>query len=256
MQSLIDFLSSYEPQYRAIARGYEADDIGRLEQALGRELPVFYRDFLTTAAANLGFLHDELDFDLDELVDFTEMKRSMLDRMMGQLVLVGVDDTISHSDYYVHLGRPVAHSPGDGELVRSASGGREFDDQHTGYDCFHDLLFSRGFMAVRMLRLRERTFLSWQLETGTDSTHLWQPLTRTLEALGFEIPVETGPRTTLYERGGEAAVVRCSASGGMVSVYLACDERRSMGQIAHTLLDQMPSEGLQQPVAPTSSELV
>jgi hypothetical protein len=78
MQALIDFLGGYDPLYPQVAKGYPPEAIDRLEKALDRSLPPAYRDFLATAAANVGFSLEDLTFDIEEVIELALDKRPML----------------------------------------------------------------------------------------------------------------------------------------------------------------------------------
>ncbi|MEX1362566.1 MAG: hypothetical protein AB1Z98_05530, partial [Nannocystaceae bacterium] len=56
---------------------------------LGRSAPAAYRDFLSTAAANLGFTVDLVTFALDEVLDLAEAKH---DSMPANLYPIAVQD--------------------------------------------------------------------------------------------------------------------------------------------------------------------
>lgn len=249
MQSLIDFLSAYEPMYRQIVRGYSSDEITRFEQALGRPVPSVLLDFLSTAAANLGFIVGEVTFDIDELIDLATMKRGMLEGMKNLLTPVGFDLSPTAADYYIHMGRPVGD--GDGEIVRSGTGSIGFDDIHSD-PCLRDMLFFLGFHRVRMLPLVHRRKVAWYAQDfpeqgpvpNLDTLHV------ILKQLGFQPLNVTGPTLPLYERGDCAVSVSKNWTGQSFSVYVAAQSQATTDAITDTLIDSMPGQGKRRPYSP------
>ncbi|MFO7563123.1 MAG: hypothetical protein R6X02_10810 [Enhygromyxa sp.] len=241
MQALIEFLSSYEPLYRTVVKGYDERDVARFEQALGRPVPPAQRNFLLTAAANVGFLLGELTFDIDELIYMAEFKRPMLERMSGLLTPFAWDLSASHSDFYIYLGRPA--EDGDGEIVRSASGGTEFDDIHVA-PSIRDMLFYSGFQEIRMLPLIHKTDISWHsADFPKDGpTPTLAALHSLLEQLGFRSLGVTGPAHPLYERDDCAATARKNWNSPMIGITLAAKDERTLDTIAEILIDNIPGK--------------
>jgi hypothetical protein len=246
MQSLIDFLGAYEPLYPQVAKGYPPEAIARLEHALGRPLPAAYRDFLATAAANVGFPLYDLTFDLDEVIELAIEKQPLISELHDVLTPIAVDQSPSYADYYLHLGRPAGE--GDGEVVRSGAGSAGFDDIRE-YPSLRDMLFSWGFRRVRMLPLIHRAWVAWELADFADpkTAPTLAALQRILEQSGFRSLGVTGPTMPLYERGDCAGAVHEVIGGGTFSIYLAADRQPTADMIAETLCDNMPGHGKRRP---------
>lgn len=242
MQALIDFLGGYEPLYPQVAKGYPPEAIERLEQALGRSVPPVYRDFLATAAANIGFPLDDLTFDIDELIELTLDKRPMLLELSNLLTPIAIDQSPSYADYYLHLGRPAGD--GDGEIVRSGAGSAGFDDIRE-YPSLRDMLFFWGFERVRKLTLPHQCWVAWERPDFADPSTApsLAMLHRILEQLGFRALGVTGPTMPLYERGDCAASVYQPVGGVSFAIYLAANDHRAVHLVAETLCDQMPGHG-------------
>jgi hypothetical protein len=244
MQSLIDFLGAYEPLYPQVAKGYPPEAIARLEHALGRPLPAVYRDFLATAAANLGFLTYYLTFDLDEVIELAVEKKPTLP---STFTPIAVDQSPSYADYYLDLGYPTGD--GDGRIVRSAAGSMAFDDILVEYPSLHDMLFSWGFERIRMLTLPHRTWVSLEPERlgeGEDVPAL-DILDAILVRIGFRALGVTGPRMPLYERGDCAASVSALGGGLYMSIFLAASTAEVVNLVAEALCDNMPGRSRRKP---------
>lgn len=239
MQALIEFLGAYEPMYRQVVKGYSPDEIARFEQALGRPAPSTYHDFLSTAAANVGFVVGDLTFDVDELIELATFKRRMLDDMSGLLTPIAVDLSPSCADYYMHLGRPVSN--GDGEIVRSGAGSINFDDIHA-YPSLRDMLFFLGFHRIRMLPLVHRCEVVWHSQDFPKHGPVpgMAELCILLEHLGFRPLQVTGPTVPLYERGDCAAAIYRHWNNPTFSIYIAAQVQQTAHLIAETLCDNMP----------------
>jgi hypothetical protein len=243
MQALIDFLGSYEPLYRQIVKGYSSSEIARFEQALGRPTPPAHRDFLSTAAANVGFLVGDVTFDIEEITDLAALKRPLLERMSDQLTPIAVDLSPSAADYYMHLGRPTGD--GDGEIVRSGAGGSGFDDIHSD-PSLRDMLFFVGFCRIRMLPLEHRCRVVWYAEDFPEQGPVPNlgALHLLLGELGFHSLNMTGPTVPLYERGDSAAAVHKNWTGHTFSIYLAAQTPQVVDTISEILCDNMPGRGM------------
>jgi hypothetical protein len=244
MQSLIEFLGGYEPLYPQVVEGYPPEAIARLEEALGRPLPSAYRDFLATAAANIGFPHHDLTFDIEEVLELTLNKRATLP---NRLTPIAVDLSPSYTDYYLDLGRPAGE--GDGAIVCSAAGSNAFDDLWYVYPSLRDMLFFWGFERVRKLTLIHSTSIGWELGDFADpkTAPSLAELHRQLEQLGFRALGVTGPTMPLYERGDCAASVGQSMDGPTFAVYLASNSELTVNIVAETLCDGMPGHGVRRP---------
>lgn len=244
MKDLIAFLAAYQPKYAEIVQGYPEAKIEELERALGRPVPLVYRDFLATAAANLGFRVDQVTFDIDEVIELAACKRAT---MPAHIYPIAVDDEQPTSDYYLDTSR--ASYPGDGMVVSSAAGSLSFDDLHPEYMSLRDMLFSKGFREVRMLTLPHRAWVDWPLEDFADPRQAPRrdKLDQILERLGLRKLDVTGDATALYERGDCAAMVIDTVGFPTFIVLLAADQPRSVALVAETLCDAMPGHGSRGP---------
>lgn len=247
MQALINFLCTYEPLYRQIVKGYSPSEIAQLEEALGHPVPPVQHDFLSTAAANVGFFVGEFTFDMAELIELAIYKREMLANMSNVLTPVAVDLSQSSADYYIHLGRSI-NSDGDGEIVRSGTGSIDFDDIHA-YPSLRDMLFFLGFHRIRMLALEHRCEIVWYFQDFPENGTAPSPdtLHSLLEQLCFRPLNVTGPTVPLYERGDCAASVYKHWTTETFSVYIAARDRRVVDEIVETLSDNMPIPGERYP---------
>lgn len=244
MKDLIEFLGGYEPKYPGIVRGYPADEIEALEEVLGRALPVAQRDFLSTAGANVGFPHEDLTFDLSEVMELAAEKR---DAMPPTFTPLAVDLSPSYTDYYLDLGRPAAgRAPGeDGAVVCSAAGSMAFDDLWYVYPSLRDMLFFWGFERVRKLTLPHRCWVDWERADFADpsTAPTMEALAEILGNLGLRSLDVTGPTMPLYDRGDCAASVTRSMDGPTFSLHLAATDEREVRTIAEIACDRMAGEG-------------
>ena len=234
------------PTIRSIAKsvkGYPPDAIARLEEALGRPAAHRHRDIPRTAAANVGFPHDSVCFDLEEVIELAADKR---ETMPSTFTPIAVDLSPSYSDYFMDLGRPVGK--GDGAIVRSAAGSMAFDNLWYINPSLRDLLFLSGFEYVRKLTLPHRVTVSWaagQIRDPSLAPRLTQ-LRETLVQLGFRSLDVTGPKTPLYERGDCAISVVQSMESEAFSVHVAAGEVRTVNVVAETICDNMPGQAVRQ----------
>jgi len=244
MKDLIEFLSGYEPKYPGIVRGYSLEEIERLEEVLGRALPPAQRDFFSTAAANLGFSHEDLTFDLDEVMQVVTEKRDTMPPTFSPLAM---DLSPTQADYFLDLGRPAAGRPlgEDGAVVCSAAGNSDFEDLWYVYPSLRDMLFSWGFDRVRMLTLSHRCSVHWQQPDFADpsTAPTMEMLGQILENLGLRPLHVTGPTMPLYDRGDCAVSVTRSMNGPTFSMHLAATDETEALRIAEIACDQMAGQG-------------
>lgn len=237
MRDLITFLASYQPLYAEVVRGYPESRIEDLERTLGRPAPLAYRDFLATAAANLGFrIGDEVTFDIDEVIDLAAEKR---DAMPAHLYPIAVDDVQPMADYYLDTSR--APYEGDGMVVSFACGSLAFDVLRPAYPSLRDMLFVKGFREVRMLTLPHREWVHWPFEDFADprQTARCDELDSLLERMGLRKLDVTSEATALYERGDCAAIVFKSMELPPYMAMIAADDPKSAALVAETLCDGM-----------------
>lgn len=240
MQDLVTFLAGYQPDYAKIVQGYPEERITELERVLGRPVPAAYRDFLRTAAANLGFSVDLVTFDIDEVIDLAEYKR---DTMPASIYPIAVEDLQPGSDYYLDTSR--ASRDGDGMVVSSAAGSLAFDDIRPEYPSLHDMLFYKGFQEVRMLTLPHREGVSWRHEDFADPETAPQrdELEQMLTQMGLNRLGVTSDALALHDRGDCAAIVFESMRGPTFHVLLAGSGPTAVATVAETLCDSMRGHG-------------
>ena len=243
MRELVEFLASYQPQYATLVQGYSEERIAELERVLGRTLPSAYRDFLATAAANLGFRIDQVTFDIDEVIQLVEQKR---DRMPAHLYPIAVEE-LPGVDYYLDTSR--AQREGDGMVISSAAGGKAFDDIQPEYPSLRDMLFSKGFREVRMLTFRHRESVKWPLEdfASPEQAPRRDELDSLLDELGLRKLHVTSNARALYERGDCAAIVVEIMQFPTFLISLAADDPRTTALVAETLCDGMRGHGVRRP---------
>ncbi len=240
MQRLIDVLSGYQPDYVKVVQGFTDEKIAAMESALGRSLPAHHRDFLATAAANLGFFVDQVSFDIDEVIELIEYKSSILPR---HLVPLAVDDSPASTDYYLDLAR--SPMEGDGLVVSSPMGAAAYDDLEPEYPSLQDMLLWHGFRNVRMLLLPHRYSVSW----GLDAFKSPQPpqrdeLERILEHLGLSRLEISSEGRALYDGEDCAAMVRDSMKFPTFLVMFAATTKREAILLAETVCDTLPGDGV------------
>jgi len=239
MKDLITFLAAYQPQYAEVARGYPDARIDELERALGRPLPPAYREFLATAAANLGFLVDQVTFEIDEILQLIELKG---EAMPAHLCPIAVEEQPG-VDYYLDTSR--ARFAGDGMVVSSAAGSLSFADLRPEYSSLRDMLFSKGFRAVRMLTLPHRQWVDWPPEDFADPLQAPRrdELDRLLQQQGLRKLAVTSDACPLYERGDCASIVVQMMRFPNFVVLLAADQPQTVALVAETLSDGMRGHG-------------
>lgn len=240
MQDLISFLATYQPDYAKVVQGYPDERIAELEQMVGRPVPAAYRDFLRTAAANLGFSIDVVTFDIDEVIDLAEYKR---DHMPPWIYPIAVEDLQPGMDYYLDTSR--APAPGDGMVVSSAAGSLSFDDIRPTYPSLRDMLFYNGFREVRMLTLPCREWVSWDDAAFADPDRAPRrdEIDQALASMGLRRLEVTSSARALYERGDCAAMVVEQMQAKTFIVMLAADDPKTAILAAETLCDSTRGYG-------------
>lgn len=210
---------------------------------LGRPLPPAQRDFLQTAAANLGFTVDKITFDLDEVTGLAEAKG---ETMPPHIFPLAVEEQPG-IDYYLDTSRADRH--GDGMVVSSPAGRLAFDETRPEYPSLRDMLFSRGFREIRMLTLPHRQWIDWELADFTDPKQAPRrdELHALLEKLGLRKLDVTSDARALYERGDCAAIVFQPMQFQSFAVFLAAAAPDVALLAAETLCDSMRGHGVRKP---------
>lgn len=232
MQALIDFLGAYEPLYPQVVKGYPDERIAELERVLGRPVPSAYRDFLQTAAANLGFVVDQVTFDIDEVIELAEWKR---DAMPPYLYPIAVEDVQPGSDYYLDTSRPAWD--GDGMVVGFAAGSLAFDVLEPEYPSLRDMLFLKGFRHVRLPKLPHRESVSWRFEDFADpgTAPRRSEVDSALDHMGIRRLGVTSNAVALHDRGDCVAIVFESKTGGGFHILLAASDPAGVAVVAESL---------------------
>ncbi|WAS95633.1 SMI1/KNR4 family protein [Nannocystis punicea] len=247
MRDLIQFLAAYQPKYAEIVRGYPESRIAQLEHALGRSVPNAYRDFLATAAANLGFRVDEVTFDLDEVIELAEFKR---DTMPAHIYPIAVNDVQPMSDYYLDVSR--APRAGDGRVVSFPSGSLSFGQGRDEYSSLRDMLFATGFREVRMLTLPCRESVTWSSADFAEPRQAPRrgELDRILSQLGLGRLGVTSEANALHERGDCAAIVYELPESPAFMVFIAGEQPEAVGRVAEALCDGLRGHGKRRALPP------
>lgn len=239
MKELIAFISQYEPVYQEVVRGATEERVAALEAALGRRLPGAYRDFLTSAGANIGFATGDANFDVEQVIEFvTDRDEPIPER----LIPIAEDEGPSFCDYYLDLSQPSGQD--DAMVVRVPSGDILREPSPIFYS-LRDMLFGWAFNKIRIMRLPEQTELLWLPSDFLDPEI--QPslaaLRKIMTNLGFEALQVTSEIAQLYEREDFAASVYQVPFEQPFSLKLAATDRRTMLDVAETVRDSMPRRG-------------
>lgn len=238
MKALIDFISGYEPIYTQVVRGEPEEKIAELEAALGRRLPGAYRDFLSTAAANVGFDTGDVLFDADAVMGLCARWEPIPERF----VPVAVDDGLGSYDYYLDFSHPRGQD--DALLVRIGAGIPMLNEQLPQFWSLRDALFSWAFTGLRMRALPEQTLLVWLPSDfeGVKKPPSLETLQAVMKGLGFDALAVTSPDAQLYERGDCAASVYRVPFQQTFSLKIAARAHGTMLRVAETVRDAIPKK--------------
>lgn len=231
MRELVAFISRYVPAYASVVRGEPDDKIARMEKAIKRPLPSVYRDFLSTAAANIGYATGDVDFRLDSVLGLTGFRRAMPERFIP----VARDQSFVGSNYFLDLLHPAGD--GDAMVVRVPEDLPMEEEQEPIFWSLRDLLFYTGFATVRMGLFQETTALHFtQLDEAKPPPEP-SVVDEVLVRLGFEAQQVSGPNARLYERNDAAASLYRSPFESWFLLNLSARDERTMREVVEIVGD-------------------
>lgn len=200
MQRIIDYLASLSPALTQGIEGASREDIERLAQLSGRELPPSYRAFLERMGRSMGKLRvPHADLRIETALAF--YSRKDVPQHPRQCVFLAEDGNDPYADYYLD-----GRADGEEPVVVRYSGEGAFVRPHVWvtYRTLEEMLLTSAFLGLRMraLPLKALCTPSGAVDWSDPSREpLMTGFHKIAAQLGFTLVAGTGPWSPCYERG-------------------------------------------------------
>lgn len=183
-------------------KGATADEIARIEQIVGRQLPRFYRWFLMRMGCSMGPLaYPTLDFSVSRVFTFYA---DNLRPSCEPLLMIGYEtDIVSPMHVWLDLERMVREDA----LVTKVD--RPGGDVYEYFETFREMLVWGGMSEFRVGRTEQRCG-GTLFDPDGDVLARLDPV---LQSLGFSSPVQHGAYCGFYERSDVCLLLSCGLGG-------------------------------------------
>lgn len=235
IQELIELLAKHDPQYPSKIKGASDEEVFRLAELVGRELPSPYRAFLRHMGRSMGdFQVPDTDFSIATVLDFYEPDGRP---PQTRYLFIAAHEEDAYLDYYLDLDSEPAFA-----VIRCETGKDPLIPQntHLSFPSFKDLLFSFGFLFKRMTALPHQNLLFPSARKKSSSKHSSEEAVSTIERialqLGFQSLPHTSPDFLLLDRENAAIYVSNSSRVGR-TFKVAADDKAELTRICEIIRD-------------------
>lgn len=241
IQELVSFISQYDPEFPRKIRGASQQEIEKLERLASRPMPAAYREFLANMGKDAGNSHaPEETFRIQLVLGFYETHGKSWSQdylFIGQL---RVEPPV---DYYLELSGP---GVADGRVVGVDQGERPTRGSAWPYfPSLRDMLFSRAFHTLRVLRMQYRKTFTPRLvrSKGQEDPEVATTLNSVSGLalrLGFQKLAFTSERNPMFDRGDAVILGNQHPHGDGFSFELASNSEFELKKLEQIVRDHLP----------------
>ncbi|QRK12650.1 SMI1/KNR4 family protein [Archangium violaceum] len=239
MKELIELIETYDPGYAKKLHGATEEEIARLQNLVGRELPAPYKEFLRYMGRSMGdFQIADANFSIDVVTaiyganDWVPPERYLF---------IAEHEQDPYLDYYLDLDELV---DGDYKVLRFSNDGGFVEDPWSTIALMKGFFFANAFRVKRMENFPHETLISPSLSRlsvrPAASTDMMAVVEERALKLGFKKLPFSLPLRPMYERKDAAILGTRAPVRGGICFELAAESERELKHLVSVLCSNTP----------------